>query len=97
MSIFPVLKFFGLVHEGFEAGQRVGLFLAVIGHVEDGDVAILLSISFEKGADNGTGHAGEGHDVDDAAGPPFRKIDGLSDREDRFSFKRGIDDKVWPF
>ena len=86
-----VQKFFGLVHEGFEAGQGVGLFLAVIGHVEDGDVVILLPVSLEKGAHNGSGHAGEGHDVDDAADSAFRKVDRLSDREDRFSFERRID------
>ena len=85
------MKFLGLVHEGLEAGQGVGLLLAIIGHIEGGDIAILLSISLEEGADDGTGHAGKGHDVDDTAGPPSCKIDGLADREDRFSFKRGID------
>ncbi len=86
-----MLEFLSLVHEGFEAGQGVGLFLAIIGHVEDGDVVILLSVSLEKGAHNGSGHAGEGHDVDDAADPAFRKVDRLSDGEDRFSFERRID------
>ena len=43
----PILELFGLIHEGFKAGQSVGLFLTVVGHIENGDVAILLSIPFE--------------------------------------------------
>ena len=85
------MKFLGLVHEGLEAGQGVGLLLAIIGHIEDRDIAVFLSISFEKGAHNGPGHAGKGHDVDDPADPPLCEIDGLPNGEDRFSFKRGID------
>ena len=85
------MKFLGLVHEGLEAGQGVGLLLPIIGHIEGGDIAILLSISLEEGADDGTGHTGKGHDVDNAAGPPFCEIDGLTDGEDRLSFKGGID------
>jgi len=34
--VLSVLEFFGLVHEGFESGQCIGLLLAIVGHVEDG-------------------------------------------------------------
>ena len=79
------------MHEGFEAGQCIGLLLAVIGHVQDGDVAVFLSITLEKGADDRSGHAGKGHDIDDAARSPLGKIDRLSHGEDRLPFKGAVE------
>ena len=76
--LFPVLKSFGLVHEGLEAGQCIGLLLAVIRHIEDGDVAVFLTIPFKQRTDNRSRHAGEGHNIDNSAGAPFGKIDRLS-------------------
>ena len=71
----PVLKTFSLVHEGFEAGQCIRLFLTIIGHIEDGNIVILLSVPFKKGTDNRPGHAGKRHDINDAACTPFSKVD----------------------
>jgi len=47
LIILSGLKLFGLEHEGFEAGQCVGLLLPIIGHIEDGDIAIFFLISFK--------------------------------------------------
>ena len=78
--VLPALKFFCLVHEGFKAGQCIGLLLAVIDHVEDWDIVTLLLIPLKQRADNRPGHAREGHDIDNPAGSSFGKIDRLPDR-----------------
>ena len=80
-----------MIHEGFETGQGIGLLLTVIGHVENGDVAIFLPVPLEEGAYNRSGHTGEGHDVDDSAHAASCKVNRLSDRENGFSLERRID------
>ena len=79
-----------LVHEGLEPRPGVALFLAVVGQVQEGDVVVALPEKFKQGVNHGAGHAGKGHDVDDAACAPSGKIDRLPNREDCFSFKGGI-------
>lgn len=86
----PIPELFGLIHEGFKAGQRVGLLLPIVGHVEDRDVMILLPIPFEQGTDDRPRHACKRHDIDDATCTPSGKINGLPDGEDCLSFKGRI-------
>jgi len=89
--VLPALKFSGLMHECFKTSQRIRLLLAVISHIENRDVMILLAIALQQGAHDRSGHAGKGHDIDDAACPSFRKIDRLSNGENGLSFKGGIE------
>ena len=82
------LELSGLIHEGFEAGQGVGLFLAVIGHIEDRDIIIFFLISLKQGTYDRPRHAGKRHDIDDTTCTPFGKINRLSNGEDRLTLKR---------
>ena len=88
--VLPCLELFGLIHEGFEAGQCVGLLLSIIGHIEDGDIVIFFLISFKQGADNRPGHARKWHDIDNPTGTPFGKIDRLPNREDSLPLEGGV-------
>ena len=84
------LEFFRLKHEGFETGQRVGLLLTIIGHVQDGNIAVLLTVSLEQGADDGSRHASKRHNIHDSAGTALREIDAFSDGKNGFAFEGGI-------
>ena len=85
------MKFFRLEHEGFETGQRVGLLLTIIGHVQDGNIAVLLTVSLEQGADDGSRHASKRHDIHNSTGTALREIDAFSDGKNGFPFKGGIE------
>lgn len=76
-----------LVHEGLQAGAGVSLFLAVVGQVEEGDVVMALPKELEQGVDHGARHAGEGHDVHQAAGPLAHEVPGFADTQDGLPFK----------
>ena len=89
--IFSCLKLFGLKHEGFEAGQRIGLLLTIIGHVQDGNVAVLLTVPLEQSADDCAGHARKRHNVHDSAGATLCEIDAFSYGKDGFPFEGRIE------
>ena len=86
-----MMEFSGLVHECFETGQGIGLLLAVIGHIENGDIAVFFAISLKKRAHDRSGHTSERHDIDDAAGTALGEIDCLSNGQNCLPFEGSID------
>ena len=68
----------------------MGLFLAVVGQIQEGDVVVVLPKEFEQGVDHGARHAGEGHDVHQAAGPLAHEVVGLAHAQDGLPFEGGV-------
>jgi hypothetical protein len=60
-----------LVHEGLQEGA--GLFLAVVGQVEEGEVAVVLPEALEQGIDHGAGIQVKGIMFVSPAAPLFTK------------------------
>jgi hypothetical protein len=71
------LKLNSLVHKRFQAGVDVGPFLGIVNDIQPGDV---IQVGAQAGGHPGgddTGHAGEGHNVENATQPVPGKVDGL--------------------
>ena len=86
-----------LVHEGLQPGAGVGLLLPVVRKIEEGDVFMIFAKPLEQGIDDGPRHAGEGHDVDQAADPFQVKVLGLAHTEDGLPFEGGMEVRVGVF
>ena len=58
--------------------------------VQEGDVVVAFPEELEQGVDHGARHAGEGHDVDQAAGAFAHEVPGLAHAQNGLPFEGGV-------
>lgn len=82
-----------LFDEGFEASGKGCIFLAIEAEIKDGYIIAVGADSHCLCADDGRGHTGKRHYVDDTAEALVMILNGLSDAENGLTFKRMV--QVW--